>query len=358
MEGDILKADVEALVNTVNTKGIMGRGIALQFKKAFPDNFRAYEAACKKGDVELGRMFVFKLSNQQGHWSGPRFIINFPTKGHWKANSRIEDIEAGLDSLVQVIKQHEIRSIAIPPLGCGLGGLDWGVVRPMIERALEAVPHVRALLYEPKGAPAADVMATGGKKPAMTVGRATVLGLMRRYLAGLMDPFVSLLEIHKLMYLLQESGEQLKLKYEKGHYGPYTRTLSFVLTSMEGHYVQGYGDAEDSPEKQIEALPGAFDEAENFLEQHTATRERFNRVANLIEGFETPFGMELLTTVHWLAKHDGVTDFDETVRRTYTWNQHKRKFTERQIRVAWDVLHDKGWLNGNLPTQHSTAEAI
>src|SRR5271169_1518288 len=137
--GDILQADVEALVNTVNCVGIMGRGIALQFKNAFPGNFKAYEAACAREEVQPGKMFVFETEAL----TNPKYIINFPTKRHWRGKSRIEDIEAGLTALGAEIRTRGIQSVAIPPLGCGLGGLDWEEVRPRIEAAFRDLPDVR-----------------------------------------------------------------------------------------------------------------------------------------------------------------------------------------------------------------------
>ena len=130
--GDILKSDAEALVNSVNCVGVMGRGVALQFKKAFPENFKAYRLACANEQVQPGRMFV----HDRGTLTNPRYIINFPTKTHWKARSRSEHIESGLLALREVIQRLRIQSIALPPLGCGLGGLEWSEVRPRIERAL------------------------------------------------------------------------------------------------------------------------------------------------------------------------------------------------------------------------------
>jgi O-acetyl-ADP-ribose deacetylase (regulator of RNase III) len=147
--GDILKAETEALVNTVNCVGVMGRGIALQFKNVFPANFSAYETACRRGEVQPGRMFVYDT----GELTCPRYIINFPTKRHWRGKSRIEDIEAGLAALVDEIRSRKIKSIAIPPLGSGLGGLDWTAVRPLIQNAMAALPEVDALVFEPGGAP-------------------------------------------------------------------------------------------------------------------------------------------------------------------------------------------------------------
>jgi O-acetyl-ADP-ribose deacetylase (regulator of RNase III) len=338
--GDILNADVEALVNTVNCVGIMGRGIALQFRKAFPENFTAYEAACKRGEVRPGMMLVHDLHLLQN----PRYVINFPTKRHWKGKSRMEYIKSGLHALVTEVNRRGIHSLAIPPLGCGLGGLDWEEVRPMIENAFRGLAEVRVLLYEPKGAPAAEKMIKDTKAPSMTVGRAALLGLMRRYLAAVMDPFVSLLEIHKLMYFMQEAGERLRLRYSKGPYGPYAENLRHVLDHIEGHFITGYGDAEDRPDKQIELKTEASARAETFLESHPHTRGRFDRVVDLIDGFETPFGMELLATVHWVATREGAASAEEAAARTYAWGDRKRMFQEEHIRIAWDILSHKGWL--------------
>jgi O-acetyl-ADP-ribose deacetylase (regulator of RNase III) len=340
MKGDILAANAEALVNTVNCVGIMGRGIALQFRKAFPDNFKAYRAACERGEVRPGSMFVFET----GQLTNPRYIINFPTKRHWKGKSRIEDIEAGLVALADTVAQLGVGSIAVPPLGCGLGGLSWSEVRPRIERALSRFPNLRALVFEPSGTPDPRTMTKTAKVPNMTVGRAALIGLMNRYLAGLMDPFVSLLELHKLMYFMQEAGEPLRLRYTKALYGPYSENLRQVLTTIEGHFISGYADAGDAPDKQIEVVPGAVDEAINFLEKHGATRQRFDRVVDLVEGFGTPFGMELLSTVHWVASQEGASTSEIAIDRTHAWNGRKRMFTSDQIRLAWNVLVNKGWL--------------
>lgn len=338
--GNILHADAEALVNTVNCVGIMGRGIALQFKNAYPENFKAYEAACQRQEVQPGRMFVYAT----GELANPRFIINFPTKRHWRGNSRIEDIESGLLDLVEVIRSNNIQSIAIPPLGSGLGGLEWDDVRPRIEKALEAVLHVKVRLYEPKGAPTSDKMLHKREAPKMTAGRAALVELMSRYLKGLLDPAVSLLEVHKLMYFMQESGEPLRLQFKAAHYGPYAENLRHVLNAIEGHLVSGYADGGDVPEKTLELVPGAEDEASQFLAHHRATRDRFDKVADLVEGFESPYGLELLSTVHWVATVGKARTLDEVTQRVYAWNDRKRQFTSRQIGLALDVLTRKGWV--------------
>jgi O-acetyl-ADP-ribose deacetylase (regulator of RNase III) len=342
--GDILKADAEALVNTVNCVGVMGRGIALQFRKKFSENYEEYRQVCEKGKLKVGMMLIHDLHRLMN----PRYIVNFPTKRHWKGKSRIEDIDAGLKTLIEEVRARGIRSIAIPPLGCGLGGLDWPDVRIRIERAFRDLPDVQVFLYEPAGAPPAAEMPREKRIPKMTSGRAALLGLMQRYLQAVMDPFVSLMEIHKLMYFMQESGEGLKLQFQKGPYGPYAENLRHVLSRIEGHFISGYGDAADRPNTQIELLPEAAERAPSFLVDHPATQAHFDRVVDLIKGFETPYGMELLSTVHWVATHEGASASDEAVAKTYAWNERKRMFQESHINIAWDILKRKGWLKSSV----------
>jgi len=144
--GDILSCNADALVNTVNCVGVMGKGLALQFKHAFPENFRLYKEACDRGEVVPGRMFVYERSQT----TPPRFIINFPTKRHWRDKSLIKDIELGLIDLAFVIREKNIASIAVPPLGCGLGGLNWSDVRPLIEKILGQINDVHVIVFEPR----------------------------------------------------------------------------------------------------------------------------------------------------------------------------------------------------------------
>lgn len=331
-----MKADAEALVNTVNCVGVMGRGIALQFKNRFEENFKAYKKACDAGSLHLGGLFVYDY----GSLFNPRYIINFPTKDHWRSRSRLADIDAGLDALVKEIEQRNIRSIAIPPLGCGLGGLEWNDVRPRIERALAKLPDVQVLVYEPAGAPKAETMARARKSANMTPARAAMIGLMRSYLASVMDPFVTLLEIHKLMYFLVECGEPIeRLNFQKGPYGPYSENLRHVLNDTEGHFTQGFGDGEDAPHKPIELLDDGVSQAELFLHDYPDTASRLQRVANLISGFETPYGMELLSTVHWVACREGAKTPSDAVRLVQAWNDRKKDlFPPRHIELAWNVL--------------------
>ncbi len=339
--GDILSEEAEALVNSVNCVGVMGRGIALQFKKAFPGNYKAYRACCERNQMQPGRVFVFET----GQTVPPRYIINFPTKRHWRGKSRIEDIESGLASLTKAIRSYGIRSIAIPSLGSGLGGLHWPEVRARIEAALSACEAVKVVIFEPGGGPEDDRANRSSNVPNMTTARAALVGLMDRYLLALLDPFVTLLEVHKLLYFMQEAGERLRLNYQKAPYGPYAENLRHVLHQIEGHFISGYADGGDAPDKQLELVPGAVEEASTFLERHAATQRRFNKVVDLIEGFESSFGLELLSTVHWVASREQAKTVDDVVQRTYAWNERKQQFSRRQISLAVEVLSEKKWID-------------
>lgn len=336
--GDVLSESAEALVNTVNCMGVMGRGVALQFKRRFPENFKAYELACKKGEVFPGKMFVFETGDLF-----PRIIINFPTKLHWRQGSRMDFIDAGLADLVRILRERNVTSVAVPPLGCGLGGLEWNEVRPKIEAALDSVPGLSAVLFEPGAAPATMV---AGKAPNMTLASASLIALVRRYLSGLLSPFVTLLEVQKLMYFLQTTGVSLNLHYVKHAYGPYADNLRFVLHRVEGHWISGYADGGDSPTKELTLLPRAVDLANEFLSHQPDTQERIERVARLVDGYEDSFGMELLATVHWVVAKEGARTLSETVNKVHDWNERKKRFSERQIEKARASLVDQGWIEG------------
>lgn len=342
--GNIFEDQAEAVVNTVNCVGVMGRGIALQCKRLYPANFKAYEQACKKGEVMPGRMFVFET----GNLANPKYIINFPTKRHWRFPSRITDIDAGLQALVQLIRDMKIASVAIPPLGCGNGGLDWNLVFPMMERYFDLLPEVQFNIYAPDSAP--HPMTVPQKEPpAMTLGRAALICLMRQYLDGLLVPFISLLDVHKLMYFLQEAGQPLRLQYEKHIYGPYATNLRQVLNRIEGYYIKGFEDGGDNPRKLLDIMPGALEKAQATLTEAPELHAHMNRVFTLIDGFEAPDGMELLATVHWTVVKEHITSFPEIVSYIHNWNSRKRQlFNEHQIKQAYDRLSQNGWLISSM----------
>lgn len=335
--GDLLEQKVDAIVNTVNTVGVMGKGVALQFKRRWPENFRAYERACKAHEVRVGKMFIFDT----GGLLLPKYIINFPTKEHWRGNSRIEFIESGLDDLVQQIRRLKIRSIALPPLGCGNGGLEWTQVQPLIASAFANLPDVEARLF----APSAErrQLAAEAMPPKMTSGRAAVVAVLAMYQR--LQYSLTQIEIQKLMYFLVASGEQLNLRFVQHKYGPYAAELNHVLLKMEGAYITGLGDLDSPSEIQVRAE--AVDLARTFFEAGGAdTAKRVERISCLIEGYETPFGMELLATVHWAASKIGPAANEQTVLSfIQSWNDRKRHLmSEHLVKRAYARLLTEGWL--------------
>jgi O-acetyl-ADP-ribose deacetylase (regulator of RNase III) len=339
-QGNLLEADAEALVNTVNCVGVMGKGIALQFKQAFPENFTHYAKVCKEKQMKPGRMLVFET----GSILNPKYIINFPTKRHWKGKSKMEYIESGLVDLITQVKHLHIRSIAIPPLGAGLGGLNWSEVKQRIEAAFAELPDVQVLLFEPKGAPPVEQMPVRTKRPNMTPGRALLIRLLDLY--GRQGYRHSLLEVQKLAYFLQEAGEPMRLKFQAHHFGPYADNLNHALQHIEGHFIRGYGDR--SAKAEIRLMPNAAEQAREFLKSKPESEEHLERVKKLIEGFETPYGMELLSTIHWVVKHEaGIKGDLEAIReRVESWNQRKKDLMKPQhIQKAFSRLEQQGWVS-------------
>lgn len=346
--GNLLEAEADALVNTVNVVGVMGKGIALQFKNAYPANFKAYAKACKTGDVKLGKVFVFN----DGQLTEPRLIINFPTKGHWRNGSKLADVASGLDDLRQVIIERRLKTVALPPLGCGNGGLDWNVVRPLIETKLENL-DTRILLYLPVGAPAAARMPVATERPALTPSRAAVIALIDRYAPLALG--ASLIEIQKLVYFLQEAGEDLQMEFVQHHYGPYADSLRHVLKSMEGHYITGFGDGSKPVRdaETIELLPGAVIETVGLLSERCEADRRLNRVLALVDGFESPYGLELLASVHWVATRvvRDSADLSAIATAVHAWSHRKRHvLSADHIEVAWQRLQTLAWLEAQLST--------
>jgi O-acetyl-ADP-ribose deacetylase (regulator of RNase III) len=355
--GNLLDTDAEALVNTVNTVGVMGKGVALQFKRAFPDNFRAYAAACKRGEVRLGRMFVFDRAVLDRH----RYIVNFPTKGHWRSNSRLADVEAGLADLVRTVDALGIGSIAVPALGCGNGGLAWRDVEPRIAAAFAALPHVRCVVFAPSGAPPPSDAAPGSRRPALTPFRARALAMMHRYSAQAdaqhagTEPGVSLLETQKLAYLGQQVGLDLNLTFEKGIYGPYSAVLDRALSDLEGHYFTGLGDRTDKvlDLNPIVVRPDAASAAERALADDPDGAAAIGRLLHLVDGFETAYGLELLSSVHYVARVQSAAAAHSpaaALAALTSWNRRKaRLFTDRHVTAAWQRLDKHHLLAGPRP---------
>jgi len=342
--GNLLQQKAEALVNTVNCVGVMGKGIALQFKKAFPENFKRYEHACKIGEVRVGEMWV----TSTGNLFNPRFIINFPTKQHWKEPSKIRYIQDGLKDLVRVVKEHHISSIAVPPLGCGNGGLNWSVVHPLIIRAFDELPDVQVYLYGPYGAPEPSqmVVSEASKAPNMTPTRAAIIKLAKIFQSLDVSEEITQIVLQKICYFLQVSGWDLKLQFAKGLYGPYADQLRHVLQTMDGQFLRGVGDG-STIRGEIGIMPNALEAADQFLLSHPELVDHIHEVAQLMEGFSTEYLIELLSTVHWIATQElkQASSYADVVPLVEEWTPRKaRLFRSKDIRLGWDALVSRGWL--------------
>ncbi|SFE59949.1 type II toxin-antitoxin system antitoxin DNA ADP-ribosyl glycohydrolase DarG [Alteribacillus iranensis] len=337
-KGNLLEDSSAALVNTVNTVGVMGKGVALQFKQAYPSVFQEYKKACDKGEVQVGHMHVVPTNS----FVGPKYIINFPTKRHWKEKSKMVYITEGLKDLKDVVETLEIPSIALPPLGCGNGGLNWEDVKPLIEETFADTP-VKVHVYEPAGSPKPEKMKIGTTTPNMTEARALLLASLHQY----MEPGyrLTLLEIQKIAYFLQEAGEPLKLNFVKNKYGPYAENLNFVLQRLEGHFIRGYGDR--NRDSDIYLIHSAGSKAREYLNNKEENLKRLEKVSDIIKGFENPYGMELLATVHWIQKNIQPSTDEELVTEVQNWNDRKKKlFPPKHIMKASNHLQ-------NVLYQHS-----
>ena len=341
-QGNLLEAPVEALVNTVNTVGVMGRGIALMFRDRFQPNFKLYAAACKADQVQTGRMFV----TETGELNGPRWIVNFPTKQNWRSPSRLEWVVDGLQDLKRFLVEQQVRSVAIPPLGAGNGGLDWPDVRREIEAALGDLPNVDVLVYEPT--PKYQNVAKRSGVEKLTPARALIAELVRRYWVLGME--CSLLEIQKLAWFMERSIERLtpgnnplKLEFKAHIYGPYTPKLNFVLDSLDGSYL--HCDKRISDADKLDVIwfdDGHKDVLQAYLKSEAkAYLSALEETAQLIDGFESPFGMELLSTVDWLLSREGVEPTVKGVRMgLQRWlapgaaERKSRLFDDRVVAIA------------------------
>lgn len=333
-QGDIFTSDCEAIINTVNTKGIMGKGLALQFKKRYPDNFKAYEKACENEQVQLGKMFIFNRNTLDN----PKYIINFPTKGHWKSKSKLKDIEEGFDDLLIQLAKYNIKSVAIPPLGSGLGGLDWKQVKTIISAKTINHDGIDFVVYEPLETK--NPSATNLSRKKLTPLRTLVLEAFNKYLIYAETTSITFVEAHKLCYLLQEAGAPLRLRISPYIYGPYASNLSFVFSELEGEYITGFGDGTASAFETFSLIKQ--NQEITLSDEHKTI---LTNVINYISGFEFPTGMELLSTIHWLVYHEHtqatLTDIKYALKN---WGKEKNKeqdWGKRKINLFSDYEIEK-----------------
>jgi O-acetyl-ADP-ribose deacetylase (regulator of RNase III) len=344
--GNLLEAEAEALVNTVNTVGVMGKGIALMFKEKFPENYRLYEAACKAGEVKVGHVTATERSDMYG----PKWIVNFPTKQHWRNPSKLEWIAAGLRDLRRFILTHKVQSIAIPPLGAGNGGLNWNAVKPLIEEALGDLP-MDVIVYEPTATYQNVAKRRGVEK--LTPARALIAEIVRRY--WILGIECTILEVQKLAYFIEREinaeglDNVMSLKFAPKQYGPYSDGLRHLLDSLDGSFL--HCDKRISDAGPMDVIRFA-DEKQDILKAYLGSEEAkpyqgvLTKTADLIDGFESPLGMELLATVDWLIHCNHVRpDLRNVIDAVGQWpggqgsgDRKKRIFKPRLVELALERL--------------------
>lgn len=346
MQGNLLDARVDALVNTVNCVGIMGKGIALQFKRRYPKMYVEYRRACQLGMVHVGSMHIFRVDEL----SGPAFVINFPTKKHWKGSSSLEWVQAGLEDLVGCVQRLKIKSIAIPPLGVGNGGLAWADVEPLIRAAFDDV-EVTVELFPPSASGSRPV--DRPSKLTISPSRALVLQLMIGYASkrNEFDPWdqpqgVSHLEIQKLMYFANVLNPNLKLDFEQGHFGPYSDKVRHIIQDMEGQFTAGFGDGSA---KALTLEPIRITEqGERALYQYLRSEQGQHvtnlsrRVLTITDGYEDAYGLELLASTFMMGEGTN-RDVDRIAQRVRGWNRRKGLiYTDGHIAGAVQHLQKAG----------------
>ena len=344
--GNLLEARAQALVNTVNTVGVMGKGIALMFKERFGDNYRQYAVACKANKVHTGHMFI----TEPAELDGPRWIVNFPTKQHWRSPSKLEWVVEGLQDLRHFLIENKVTSVAIPPLGAGNGGLNWESVKPEIQRALGDLTDIDITVFEPTKQYQNVAKRTGVEK--LTPARALIAELVRHYWVLGME--CSLLEIQKLAWFLERSSERLSpgsnplnLKFEANKFGPFAPDLNHLLNSLDGSYLRSEKRIADSTRLDVVWFN---DERKDLVQGYLRSEAKtyaaaLEETTALIDGFESPFGMELLSTVDWLLSREHVALTVAAVRDGLEHWPHeggaKRKatlFDDRAIGIALERL--------------------
>lgn len=338
-KGDLLASNAQALVNTVNTVGVMGKGIARHFKQMFPHNFAVYAKACKAHKVVPGKMLVVEDTSLT---TGDRIIINFPTKVHWRQPSQYEYIESGLVDLVRVIGEYAITSVAIPPLGCGNGGLDWNIVKRMIEGALLGLEDVSVVVYEPSEE-VAIVLAEQSQNTDSHLTPARAMLLYAMFCYEVHDERCSLFVANKLSYFYQLLGEQefARMPFVAHYYGPYSVSVGHMLSAVNGKYIHGL---EQMDRKPFEALMLDYDrksEVSEYVHKQLSAEQinHIRQLLKLIEGYESAYALEVLASVAFVRKHESGIGMEACVERIQSWsNRKKNLFKKEHIESAYKHL--------------------
>lgn len=330
--GNILDSDTEAIVNTVNTVGVMGKGIALQFKKAYPNNYKSYSTACKNKEVEIGKMFITLDSNIS---SGEKIIINFPTKQNWRNPSEYSFIEEGLDDLVKVIQNENIKSIAIPPLGAGNGGLKWEVVKKIIEEKLGDL-DTKVLVYEPSSQ---IVEKLKRERVKLTDARALLLYVLFDLVRN--GEFVSEFSSEKVSYFLQRFGahKYFKLQYSPYFYGPYSGKVRYVLNALNGSYIMGYSDMNKKPFEPLTLVADGYDEVKKHVEKKPELKMIANNTTDFLNGFYSDFALELLSSIDFIVSKENSFNKEVISKKLNDWNDRKQSMFSNPKYIEISVRH-------------------
>lgn len=334
VKGNLLTANVQALVNTVNTVGVMGKGIALQFKEEFPENYRIYATACRNKEFNIGDLIVVKEATM----AGDRLIINFPTKTEWFKKSQYDYIEKGLKKLAEVIKEYHITSIAIPPLGCGNGGLKWEKVKPMIQDYLGHLTNVDIQIFEPNDA-VKDLLKQQNVKTNVKLTQARAMLLYAMFYYDSLGETTSLFVANKLAYFLQRLGEKSfnRLKFTASHYGPYSVGVEHLVHALNGKYIKGL---EQMNAKAFEPLDLQYDklgELKEFVKKEFGPEQKavLSNLVKLIDGFESALSLEILATVDFVKKENPGIDRDGISTKIAEWSERKQRlFRPKYIDIA------------------------
>ncbi|MFK7947876.1 MAG: macro domain-containing protein [Saprospiraceae bacterium] len=331
--GNIFESEAEALVNTVNTVGVMGKGLALQFKKAYPSNYKAYHKACKNKEIEIGKLFIYKDSNLI---SGEKTIINFPTKKNWRKPSEYIYIEDGLKDLVTIIEENNIKSIAIPPLGAGNGGLNWEKVKQIIEENLKSL-NVDVFIYEPNFQIREKLKK---ERVKLTNARALLLYLLFDLIRN--GEYVSEFSSEKICYFLQKFGAEkyFKLEFTPNFYGPYSGKVRYVLNALNGSYLMGYSDMNKKPFDPLTLISDSYDNISIYIEEKKELLEIATQTKKFLNGFYSDFSLELLSTIDFIIEDKKTFDKSLITKELASWNKRKRSMfsDERYIDIALNHL--------------------
>ncbi len=333
--GNILESSAEALVNTVNTVGVMGKGIALQFKKAYHNNYKAYVEACKKNKIKTGKVFVVKDSSLN---SGTKYIINFPTKKDWRKPSEYSFIETGLDDLIRVLKEYDIKSIAIPPLGSGNGGLEWEKVKKIIEKKLGNL-DVEIVVFEPT-----QHIKEQLKKERVKLTDARALLLYVLYDLVRNGEYVSEFSSEIVCYFLQRFGTKkyFNLDFTPNFYGPYSGKVRFLLNILNGSYIMGYSDMNKKPFEPLILISDGYSVVRTYIENNSELYRIATKTTDFLTGFYSDFALELLSSIDFISADQNSFNKTLIVKKLNEWNNRKRSIfsNPRYIEISVKQLQN------------------